>query len=160
MRAVAIISCIVLGCSAVAQIGLSAVQSAKAGKIISESSSGYHLPFSNSERGRELFVTKGCVVCHSIKSVGGAIGPPLDADPSRSEVDAFEFAAKMWRGAQAMIALQNLELGFQIELTGEELAHIARFLHDSEAQQTFSENEIPANIRRLMRPELLKELDL
>ena len=59
-----------------------------------------------------------------------------------------------------MIALQNLKLGFQIELTGQELAHIARFLHDFEAQQTFSENEIPANIRRLMRAELLKELDL
>ena len=160
MRAVAIFAGIVLGCSAVAQIGLSAVQSVKAGKIISESSGGYHLPFSSSERGRELFVTKGCVVCHSVKGAGGAIGPPLDADPLQSEVDAFEFAARMWRGAQAMIALQNLELGFQIELTGEELAHIARFLHDFEAQQNFSEQEIPANIRRLMRAELLKELDL
>jgi hypothetical protein len=57
----------------------------------------------------------------------------------------------MWRGALAMITLQKLELGFQIELTGEELAHIARFLHDFEAQQTFSEDEVPADIRRMMR---------
>jgi mono/diheme cytochrome c family protein len=160
MRAVAIFAGMVLGCSAVAQVGLPAVQPVRAGEVVSKSSGGYHLPFTSSELGRELFVNKGCVICHSVKGAGGQVGPPLDAAPSQSEVDAFEFAVRMWRGAQAMIALQKLELGFQIELTGEELAHIARFLHDFEAQQTFSEDEIPANIRRLMRAELLKELDL
>jgi cytochrome c len=160
MRAVAVFAGMVLGCSAVVQVGLPAFQPVRASEIVSESPGGYHLPFSSSERGRELFVNKGCVVCHSVKGAGGAVGPPLDADPSQSEIDAFEFAARMWRGAQAMIALQNLELGYQIELTGEELAHIARFLHDFEAQQTFSEDEFPANIRRLMRAESLKELDL
>lgn len=160
MRALAIFAGIVLGGLAVLQVGLPAVQPAGAGEVGFKSSGGYYLPFASSERGRELFVSKGCVVCHSVKGAGGEVGPPLDADPLQSEVDAFDFAARMWRGAQAMIAFQNLELGFQIELNGEELAHIARFLHDFEAQQTFSEDEIPANIRRLMRAEALKELNL
>jgi mono/diheme cytochrome c family protein len=151
MRAAAIFAGMVLGCSAVAQVGLSAVQPVRAGEVVSKSSGGYHLPFSSSELGRKLFVSKGCVVCHSIKGVGGQVGPPFDADPSNSEVDAFEFAARMWRGALAMITLQKLELGFQIDLTGQELAHIARFLHDFEAQKTFSEDEVPADIRRMMR---------
>ncbi len=160
MRALAISAGMLFACLAIAMGGLSVVQPGKAGAFLSKSSGGYYLPFSSSERGRELFVTKGCVVCHTVKGAGGEIGPPLDADPLQSEVDPFEFAARMWRGAQAMIALQNLELGFQIELSGEELAHIARFLHDSEAQRTFSGDEIPADIRRLMRSELLKELEL
>ncbi len=160
MRALGILAAMVLGLSVFAQVGLLATQSARAGEVVSKSASGYYLPFSSSEQGRDLFVNKGCVVCHSVNGAGGRIAPALDADPSRSEIDAFDFAARMWRGAQAMIAFQNMEFGFQIELSGEELAHIARFLHDRETQQTFSEDEIPENIRQLMRAESLKELDL
>lgn len=154
------LAAIVLGSLAVGYVGLSAVHPVRANKIASKSQSGYHLPFTNSERGRDLFVNKGCVVCHSVNGAGGEVGPRLNAEPTQAQIDPFDFAARMWRGAEAMIAFQNMELGFQIELTGEELVHIARFLHDLEAQQTFSEDEIPANIRRLMRSELLKDLDL
>jgi mono/diheme cytochrome c family protein len=121
---------------------------------------GYHLPFASSQRGRELFVNKGCVVCHSVNGVGGHVGPALDVDPMHPELDVFEFAARMWRGARTMIMLQEMEAGFQIDLSGEELANIAHFLHDYEAQRSFSEAEIPPLVRQLMKEETYKELEL
>ena len=126
----------------------------------SRAADGYHLPFASPERGRTLFVDKGCVVCHSVNGVGGEIGPALDAEPGAPDLDPFDFAARMWRGARMMIALQELETGFQIELEGDELAHIARFLSDREAQQAFSEEDVPDIVRRLMQSDRLKELDL
>ena len=149
MRVPGLLAAVVLGLSAVA-----------AGADEPTSPGGYYLPFSSAEQGRHLFVDKGCVICHAVNGVGGEIAPALDADPSQRQIDAFDFAAQMWRGAGAMIAFQNLEFGFQIDLNGEELAHIARFLHDRAAQQTFGEDDIPENIRQLMRAEALKELDL
>lgn len=126
----------------------------------SASPPGYDLPVATSEVGRVLFVDKGCVVCHAVNGVGGWVGPALDADPLRPDVDPFDFAVRMWRGAKIMIQLQEMEAGFQIDLTGQELAHIARFLHDFEAQQTFSEDEIPAIIRLLMKEEIYRSLEL
>jgi len=149
MRALGLLTALVFGLSAVA------VEASEPA-----SPSGYYLPFSVSEQGRDLFVSKGCVVCHAVNGVGGEFAPALDADPSRTQIDAFDFAARMWRGAQAMIAFQNMEFGFQIDLSGQDLAHIARFLHDREAQKTFGEDDIPENIRKLMRSDALKELDL
>jgi cytochrome c len=149
MRALGLLAAMVLGLSAFA-----------AGADEPTSPSGYFLPFSSAQQGRDLFVNKGCVVCHAVNGVGGEIAPALDADPTQVQIDAFDFTARMWRGAQAMIAFQNMEFGFQIDLSGEDLADIARFLHDREAQRTFSEEEIPKNIRQMMRADALKELDL
>ena len=42
----------------------------------------------------------------------------------------FEFAAKMWRMAPAMIAARDEVFGEQILFTGEELADIIAFVHD------------------------------
>lgn len=129
-----------------------------AGWAASETSGGYRLPFASSERGRELFVGKGCVVCHAVNNVGGKAGPPLDADPTQPFADIFDFTARMWRGAPTMIVLQEMELGYQIDFTGEELAHILRFLHDREAQKRFSEDDIPEVIRDWMVDEVYEEL--
>ena len=125
-----------------------------------ESGSGFHLPFTDAARGKALFVDKGCVVCHAVNGVGGTVGPALDADPSGAALDPFDFAARMWRGAREMIILQELEAGIQIELSGEELAHIARFLGDLEAQRGFTEEDVPEIVRRLMESERVKELEL
>ncbi len=125
-----------------------------------EAAGGYYLPFASSDRGRLLFVDKGCVVCHSVNGVGGQVGPALDVDPLHPELDVFEFAARMWRGARTMIMLQEMEAGFQIDLTGEELANIAHFLHDYDAQRSFSEREIPPIVRELMKEETYRELEL
>jgi len=101
------------------------------------------MPMMNPARGRQLFVSKGCVTCHSINGVGGDDAPPLGVStmPNRF-MNPFDFAARMWRGAEAMIAMQNEELGYQIELTGQELADIIAFAHDPEEQRKFAESDL------------------
>jgi hypothetical protein len=48
-----------------------------------------------------------------------------------------------------------------IQLNGQELAHLAYFLHDYEAQKTFSDEDIPHIVRKLLEAEKKrKELDL
>ena len=118
------------------------------------------VPLADPARGRQLFVGKGCVVCHSVNDVGGHAGPPLDADPEETSIDVFDFVARMWRGASLMIVLQEMELGYQIELTGEELAHLASFAADADEQQDFSAEDIPELVRDWMVDEVYDKLDL
>jgi Cytochrome c len=66
-------------------------------------------------RGRTLFVSKGCVVCHALNEVGGTSAPPLDPEAAPGDVDARDFVARMWRGAEAMIFMQQQDLGVQID---------------------------------------------
>jgi len=104
------------------------------------------IPAYDAARGRALFVTKGCVVCHAINDVGGEairdlggdVAPPLDAWRMPIRMDPFAFFARMWRGAQTMIALQEQRLGYQIALDGGELADIMAFVYDAEEQKKFT----------------------
>ena len=107
----------------------------------------------NSARGRKAFAAKGCVTCHAINGVGSHEAPALDAHSMQPFMNPFEFAAKMWRGAATMIALQEEALGFQIEFTGPELADIIAFVHDDEEQYKFSPADIPPEIMALMHHE-------
>jgi hypothetical protein len=66
----------------------------------------------------------------------------------------------MWRGAPTMIVLQEMELGYQIDLTGQELADLARFIHDAEVQRNFQETDVPELIRDWMVDEVYDELDI
>lgn len=122
-------------------------------------SPGLMMPSMDAARGRALFASKGCVVCHSINGVGGEDAPPLDASTMPMPMNPFEFAAKMWRGAEAMIALQRAELGSPIEFNGQELADIIAFVHDAGEQQKFSEADIPPRIRDLLEHEEDEEDD-
>ncbi|MEH6836643.1 hypothetical protein [Falsihalocynthiibacter arcticus] len=114
---------------------------------------GLMMPEMDAGRGRMLFAEKGCVVCHSINDVGGQDAAMLDAEFMDMPMNPFEFAARMWRGAGAMVALQEEELGGQIELTGDELAHIIAFVHDQSEQAKFSEADIPEAIKGMMHHE-------
>lgn len=105
------------------------------------------VPIPNAERGRELFVVKSCVVCHSINGVGGTAGPSMDATVDARPVNPLEFAARMWTGAQAMADLQATEFGYQIELTGQEIADLAAFASDAGEQSKLSELDIPELMR-------------
>ena len=105
------------------------------------------LPVPDAERGRLLFTSKGCVVCHSINGIGGKAGPALDAGTDEDAIDPLGFAARMWRGASAMTILQSMEFGYEIELSGEEIADLAAFVATPDAQKGFSEDEIPELIR-------------
>jgi cytochrome c len=113
-------------------------------------SPGLMMPSMDAERGKKLFASKGCVVCHSINGVGGEDAPPLDASTMPMPMSPFEFSAKMWRGAEAMVALQREELGEPIELSGQDLADIVAFVHHAEVQKEFSDADIPPRVKDLM----------
>jgi cytochrome c peroxidase len=53
------------------------------------------MPIMNAERGKKLFVDKGCVACHAINGVGGHDAPPMDAHEMGGLMSPFDFAAKM-----------------------------------------------------------------
>lgn len=108
------------------------------------------LPTMDSARGRRLFVNRGCIVCHEVNRVGGGIGPSLDASTTLPYVSPFEFAARMWRGAGAMIELQEQKFGYVIELSGQDLADITAFAHDRAEQSKLSERDIPPEIWRML----------
>ena len=105
------------------------------------------LPVPDAKTGRFLFTSKGCVICHSVNGVGGKAGPALDAAAEGAPIDPLAFAARMWRGAEAMTLLQASELGYQIDLTGAEIADLAAFATSLPEQATFSEDDIPEIIR-------------
>ncbi len=101
----------------------------------------------NSETGRALFVEKGCVLCHSVNGVGGEAAPAMDAQIGAPPIDPLDFAARMWRGAPAMIELQSIELGYTIYLTADEIADLAAFAADREEQRKLELAQVPQSIR-------------
>ncbi len=108
------------------------------------------MPQMDPARGRKLFASKGCVACHAINGVGGHDATPLDAHTMGGMMSPFDFAAKMWRMAPAMIYAQEEALGEQILFTGDEFADIIAFVHHDEEQHKFSEDDIPPKIRGWM----------
>jgi len=111
---------------------------------------GLAIPAFDPAKGRKLFGSKGCAVCHSVNGIGGEDAPEFSAEYMDDPMNAFDFAANMWRGAPAMIAMQEDELGAQIELSGDELAAIIAFVHNAEEQAKFSQADIPHDIEELM----------
>ncbi len=65
-------------------------------------------------------------------------------------MNPFDFTAKMWGMAPAMIYAQEEALGEQILFTGDEIADIIAFVHHDEEQHKFSETDIPPRIRAWM----------
>jgi len=111
---------------------------------------GLSLPSMDPVRGKELFASKGCVVCHQVHGAGGTDAPSLDVSTMAPVMNPFDFFAKMWKGAEGMIAMQKGEIGEQIQFTGQDLADIVAFAHNKAVQQTFTEDDIPENIKKLM----------
>lgn len=111
---------------------------------------GLAMPEMDSHRGAELFMNKGCIICHSVNGVGGEVGPSLNATDMPDVMNAFEFAARMWRGAPAMAELQEEVLGEIIELDGQDLADLVAFVHDEHAQAEVSQEDIPHEFRELL----------
>lgn len=99
------------------------------------------------DRGRTLFVDKGCVLCHSVNGAGGKAAPPLDAPFGSPAADPLDFAARMWRGAPAMIELQSIELGYSIDLTADEIGDLAAFAADRQAQKALTADSLPESVR-------------
>ncbi len=108
------------------------------------------LPMMKSEKGKNVFVSKGCVACHAVNGVGGHDAPPMDDHARLGPLNPFDFAAKMWNHAPGMIAAQEEAFGEQIYFTGEELADIIGFVHDDAAQHRFTEGDLTAQARKMM----------
>lgn len=111
---------------------------------------GLMLPKLSSNNGKELFISKACVACHSVNDVGGSVGAPLDASEMDPTGNPFVFFAKFLMGATPMLELQRERLGHEVELTPEELGDIVMFLHDGAMQKTLTNKAIPRKIKRLM----------
>ena len=108
------------------------------------------MPMMNAERGMSLFASKGCVACHAVNGVGGHDATNLDAHSMDDVMNPFDFVAKMWRMAPAMIYAQQEVYGDQILFTGEEIADIIAFVHDDEQQHKFNATMIPSKILKSM----------
>lgn len=111
---------------------------------------GLAIPPMDSHAGRELFLKKGCVACHQVNGVGGQVGPSLNAADMPKPMNAFEFAARMWRGAPAMAQMQEALLGEMISLDGRELADLVAFAHDENEQKELSADQVPERYKDLM----------
>ena len=107
-------------------------------------------PTMNAESGMRLFASKGCVACHAINGVGGHDATKLDAHAMDRVMHPFDFVARMWTMAPAMIQAQEEGLGHQILFTGEEIADIIAFVHDDGQQHKFTEAAITAEVRKMM----------
>lgn len=112
---------------------------------------GVAMPPMDPRRGRELFAQKGCVACHAVNNVGGTLGPALNASEMARPMNVFDFAARMWRGAPAMAALQEDMLGEIIALDGQDLADLIAFAHDAKEQKRFSSDQIPKKFQALVQ---------
>ncbi len=111
------------------------------------------IPIMRAEQGKWIFVDKGCVACHAINGVGGHDAPAMDAHRNMGLVNPFDFAAKMWNHAPAMIAAQEEAMGGQVYFTGQELADVIAFVHDDAAQHGFTERNLTAKARKMMQHE-------
>lgn len=111
---------------------------------------GLAMPPMDSHRGKELFMSTGCIICHQVRGVGGQIGPAFDAHDMPVPMNAFEFAARMWRGAPAMVLMQEDLLGELISLDGQDLADIIAFVHDDAVQHDVTADDIPERFRDMV----------
>ena len=110
------------------------------------------MPQMNARRGRILFVTNGCVICHQVNGVGGRAAPDLSASPHAegagpAAVNPLAFSARIWRGAPAMTALQAIELGYVIDLDAQDLADLAAFAASPQEQALLTLSSTPEGMR-------------
>lgn len=79
------------------------------------------------ELGRDLFVEKKCVQCHSVAGTGGQVGPDLvGLGVRRSPV---EFAATIWNKAPAMMAAMATRGITVPQLRPEDMADLVAYLY-------------------------------
>jgi cytochrome c2 len=78
-------------------------------------------------KGARLFVSKGCVKCHSLKGEGGKIGPDLGKiDVGDTQLD---LAAKLWNHIPSMVLGMERARIIKPSLTGQELTEISAYLY-------------------------------
>mgnify|MGYP000683688220 CR=1 FL=1 len=108
------------------------------------------LPEMDAQHGKALFAERGCVICHSVNNVGSDVATSLDASNMNIAREPFEFFARMWRGAPQMLALQQADLGYQIDFSGQDIADIFAFVQSREIQEGFTEQDLPDHIKEII----------
>ncbi len=122
----------------------------KNGRTTALKSTRLAMPMMDVERGKKLFVSKGCVACHAINGVGGHDAPSMDDHTKLGLVNPFDFVAKMWNHAPAMLAAQVGAFDEPINFTGDEISDVIAFVHNDKAQHAFSETDLTAKVRKMM----------
>lgn len=120
------------------------------GKSVDATKTRLVFPIMSVDRGKKLFVGKGCVACHAVNGIGGHDAPPMDDHTNLGLLSPFDFVAKMWNHAPGMLAAQEEAFGGQIMFTGEEIADIIAFVHDDDAQHAFVEGDLTPDARKMM----------
>ncbi len=104
-------------------------------------------PELNARRGRILFISKGCVICHQVNGVGGKAASDLSAIETNALINPLDFSARMWRGAPAMTALQTIELGYVIDVGAQDIADLAAFAASPEEQNLLTLDSVGVEMR-------------
>jgi mono/diheme cytochrome c family protein len=86
----------------------------------------YVLP-GRADVGRELFSSKSCLRCHSVRGSGGQIGSPLGG--RGLEWSASDFVAALWNKAPSMQAAMLAAGILMPELSAEEMADLVAYLY-------------------------------
>lgn len=95
----------------------------------------YFEPVGDTERGRRIFLEKGCVACHQVSAVGGVTGPPLDQ--SEEGNSPIHIAAALWNHSADMgTSMDTLDMDRPRFLSTE--------LNDLIAYLTSASRELPA----------------
>ncbi len=105
----------------------------------------YVLP-GRADEGRELFVEKGCRVCHSIGRRGGRLGPDLGERGVHRSLT--EFATAMWNKTPAMIKAMKAKRISIPQLRAEEMADLVAYLY---SVQYFGGPTEPRKGRKLVK---------
>jgi mono/diheme cytochrome c family protein len=79
------------------------------------------------QHGQELFSTRSCIECHSVKGRGGKVGGDL-AD-RKNQVSLVQFAAAMWNKTPAMLKEMSSHNIPVPQLRAEEMADIVAYLY-------------------------------
>jgi mono/diheme cytochrome c family protein len=79
----------------------------------------------DSARGGAVFREKNCIDCHQVRSVGGVLGPDLDAEAVGTPI---MLAAAMWNHLPAMMRAQTERGLRQPRFTGAELRDLVAFV--------------------------------
>ena len=94
----------------------------------------YFDPQGNVAAGRRAFAEKRCVVCHSVGSVGGTIGPRLDG--ATSAASPIFLAAAMWNHTAQMAELMLREGITRPTFKGSELVDLIAFIDSASPRMT------------------------
>jgi cytochrome c2 len=79
-------------------------------------------------RGRELFNSKSCVVCHALQGEGGHTGPDLNAG-RQSPLSMVQFAGVMWNHSPQMYQAMNARGVQRPVFSGQEMADLMAFFN-------------------------------